>query len=157
MTWPFENDTNRIVKMLAMESMKSERHGNLMVVTAVALEAYLICFAGVSSVSLVQMQRNQIVDTYQTVWQGIEETDIEILKGLPELARVGGYYMLGQELSKQGYTASYVYMDREMMYIARVQMHLSEGRFLKKTNEVVVSEYFLSAYGNNARVGVLAG
>ena len=30
------------------------------------------------------------------------------LKGLPEFERVGGYYMLGEELSEQGYHASYV-------------------------------------------------
>lgn len=38
-----------------------------MVVTAVALAAYLICFAGASSVDLAQMQRNQIVDTFETI------------------------------------------------------------------------------------------
>jgi len=37
----------------------------------------------------------------------VEENDIETLKGLPEFERVGGYYMLGEELSEQGYHASY--------------------------------------------------
>lgn len=153
MTWPFENDTSAITKKLAKESLKSERRRNLMVVIAVALAAFLICFVSVVSASLAQMQRNQVVDTYEAVWTGIDESDIENLKEQPEFSRVGGCYMLGQESSEQGYTASYVYMDKEMMYIARDQMNLVEGRVPEKANEIVVSKYFLSTYGNNAKIG----
>ena len=154
MTWPFENDTSAITKKLAKKSLQSEKRRNLMVVIAVALAAFLICFTGIVSTSLTQMQRNQVVDTYEAVWLGVEENDIETLKGLPEFERVGGYYMLGEELSEQGYHASYVYNDAEMMEIGRDQMKLLEGNLPQKANEVVVSEYFLSTYGNNAKIGV---
>ena len=50
-----------------------------------------------------------------------------VLKDLPEFARVGEYYLLGQEHSEQGYNASYVYCDSDMMYIARSQMELVKG------------------------------
>ena len=153
MTWPFENDTSAITKKLAKKSLQSEKRRNLMVVIAVALAAFLICFTGIVSTSLTQMQRNQVVDTYEAVWLGVEENDIETLKGLPEFERVGGYYMLGEELSEQGYHASYVYCDAQMMEIAKAQMNLLEGRVPEKVNEVVVSEYFLSTYGNNAKIG----
>ena len=153
MTWPFENDTSAITKKLAKKSLQSEKRRNLMVVIAVALAAFLICFTGIVSTSLTQMQRNQVVDTYEAVWLGVEENDIETLKGLPEFERVGGYYMLGEELSEQGYHASYVYCDAQMMEIAKAQMELLEGRIPEKANEVVVSEYFLSTYGNNAKIG----
>ena len=153
MTWPFENDTSAITKKLAKKSLQSEKRRNLMVVIAVARAAFLICFTGIVSTSLTQMQRNQVVDTYEAVWLGVEENDIETLKGLPEFERVGGYYMLGEELSEQGYHASYVYCDAQMMEIAKAQMNLLEGRVPEKANEVVVSEYFLSTYGNNAKIG----
>ena len=153
MTWPFENDTSAITKKLAKKSLQSEKRRNLMVVIAVALAAFLICFTGIVSTSLTQMQRNQVVDTYEAVWLGVEENDIETLKGLPEFERVGGYYLLGEELSEQGYHASYVYCDAQMMEIAKAQMNLLEGRVPEKANEVVVSEYFLSTYGNNAKIG----
>ena len=153
MTWPFENDTSAITKKLAKKSLKSEKRRNLMVVIAVALAAFLICFTGIVSTSLTQMQRNQVVDTYEAVWLGVEENDIETLKGVPEFERVGGYYMLGEELSEQGYHASYVYCDAQMMEITKAQMNLLEGRVPEKANEVVVSEYFLSTYGNNAKIG----
>jgi putative ABC transport system permease protein len=153
MTWPFENDTSAITKKLAKKSLQSEKRRNLMVVIAVALAAFLICFTGIVSTSLTQMQRNQVVDTYEAVWLGVEENDIETLKGVPEFERVGGYYMLGEELSEQGYHASYVYCDAQMMEIGRDQMKLLEGNLPQKANEVIVSEYFLSTYGNNAKIG----
>ena len=153
MTWPFENDTSAITKKLAKKSMRSEKRRNLMVIIAVALAAFLICFAGTASVSLAQIQRSQVADTYEAVWQGIDEAELEILKDQPEFARVGGYYLLGQEPAGQGYTASYVYMDKEMMDTARGQMKLLTGRVPEKANEAAVSKYFLSAYGNHAGIG----
>lgn len=153
MTWPFENDTSAIEKKLARRSLKSEKRRNMMVMVAITLAAFLICLTGILSTSLVQMQRNQVVDTYEALYMGVEESDIETLKGLPEIARVGSYYALGEELSEQGYHAVYFYYDEEMMYIAQDQMNLLEGRVPEKANEIVVSEYFLSAYGNNAKLG----
>ena len=153
MTWPFENDTSAITKKLAKESIRREKRRNVMVIIAVALAAFLLCFAGTASASLAQIQRSQVVDTYEAVWQGIDEADLEILKSQPEFARVGGYYMVGQEPAGQGYTASYVYMDKEMMDTARSQMKLFTGRVPEKANEVAVSKYFLSTYENHAGIG----
>ena len=153
MTWPFENDTGAIVRKLAKRSLASEKRRNLMVVVAVALAAFLICFAAVISVSIAQIQRNQVADTYEAVFTGVEADHVAVLKDLPEFARVGEYYLLGQEHSMQGYNASYVYCDSDMMYIARSQMELIKGELPTQANEVAVSEYFLSAYGSNAKIG----
>ena len=109
MTWPFENDTGAIVKKLAERSLTSEKRRNLMVVVAVALAAFLICLSAVISVSVAQIQRNQVADTYEAVFDGMDESGVAALKELPEFARVGEYYLLGQEHSGQGYNASYVY------------------------------------------------
>ena len=153
MTWPFENDTGAIVKKLAKRSLASEKRRNLMVVVAVALAAFLVCFAAVISVSIAQIQRDQVADTYEAVFTGVEADHVAVLKDLPELARVGEYYLLGQEHSEQGYNASYVYCDSDMVYIARSQMELIKGELPTQANEVAVSEYFLSAYGSNAKIG----
>ncbi len=153
MTWPFENDTGAIVKKLAKRSLASEKRRNLMVVIAVALAAFLISFAAILSVSVAQIQRNQAADTYEAVFTGVEASDVAALKDLPEFARVGEYYLLGQEHSEQGYNASYVYCDSDMIYIARSQMELVKGELPERENEVAVSEYFLSSYGSNAGIG----
>ncbi len=153
MTWPFENDTGAIVKKLAKRSLASEKRRNLMVVVVVALAAFLVCLSAVLSVSIAQIQRNQVADTYEAVFTGVEEDHVAALKDLPEFARVGEYYLLGQEHSEQGYNASYVYCDSDMVYIARSQMELVKGELPAQANEVAVSEYFLSAYGSNAKIG----
>ena len=153
MTWPFENDTGAIVKKLAKRSLASAKRRNLMVVIAVALAAFLVCLSAVLSVSIAQIQRNQVADTYEAVFTGVEADHVAALKDLPEIARVGEYYLLGQEHSEQGYNASYVYCDSDMMYIARSQMELVKGELPAQANEVAVSEYFLSAYGSNAKIG----
>ncbi len=153
MTWPFENDTSGIERKLAKRNLKSEKRRNLMVVIAVALAAFLICFAAIASVSIAQMQRSQVADTYEAVFTGIDESDVTALKDLPELARVGEYYLLGQEHSPGGYNASYVYCDSDMMYIARGQMELTEGRLPERADEIAASTYFLNAYGSNAKIG----
>ncbi|RKI44038.1 ABC transporter permease [bacterium D16-51] len=153
MTWPFENDTGAIVKKLAKRSLESEKRRNLMVVVAVALAAFLVCLSAVLSVSIAQIQRNQVADTYEAVFTGVEADHVAALKDLTELARVGEYYLLGQEHSWQGYNASYVYCDSDMVYIARSQMELVKGELPAQANEVAVSEYFLSAYGSNAKIG----
>ena len=153
MTWPFENDTGAIVEKLAKRSLASEKRRNLMVVIAVALAAFLISFAAILSVSVAQIQRNQVADTYEAVFTGVDASDLAALKDLPEFARVGEYYLLGQEHSEQGYNASYVYCDSDMMYIARSQMELVKGELPTQANEVAVSEYFLSTYGLGAGIG----
>ena len=153
MTWPFENDTGAIVKKLAKRSLASEKRRNLMVVVAVALAAFLVCLSAVISVSVAQIQRNQVADTYEAVFDGIDESGVAALKELPEFARVGEYYLLGQEHSEQGYNASYVYCDSDMVYIARGQMELVKGQLPELADEIAVSESFLSVYGLDAKVG----
>ncbi len=157
MIWPFENDTSAIVKKLAKRSLASEKRRNLMVVIAVTLAAFLVCFAAVISISIAQIQRNQVADTYEAVFSGIDAFEVAALKELPEFARVGEYYLLGQEHSTKGYNVSYVYCDSDMMYIARNQMELVKGRLPELANEIAVSEYFLSAYGLDARIGETVG
>ncbi len=55
-----------------------------------------------------------MADTYEAVFTGVEEDHVAVLKDLLELARVGEYYLLGQEHSGQGYNASYVYCDSDV-------------------------------------------
>ncbi len=40
MTWPFENNTNGIVKNLAKRNLKSEKRRNVMVIVSVVLSAF---------------------------------------------------------------------------------------------------------------------
>ena len=94
-----------------------------------------------------------IYSPYEAVFTGIGASQTAALKELPEFARVGEYYLLGEEESRQGYHGSYVYCDSDMMDIARSQMELVKGRLPELANEIAVSEHFLSAYGFGAELG----
>lgn len=153
MTWPFENDTTAIINKLAKRNMQSEKRRNLMVIIAVALSAFLICLAGTIVTSMLQMQQNQVNDTYEATFVGVTEQNIETLKAIPEIARVGEYYMLGTENDAQGFTASFAYADAALIYTARNQIKLEEGELPENENEIVVSEVWLSKYAPDIESG----
>ena len=153
MTWPFENDTTAIINKLAKRNMQSEKRRNLMVIIAVALSAFLICLAGTIVTSMLQMQQKQVNDTYEATFVGVTEQNIETLKAIPEIARVGEYYMLGTENDAQGFTASFAYADAALIYTARNQIKLTEGELPENENEIVISEVWLSKYAPDIEIG----
>ena len=63
MTWPFENNTNGIVKNLAKRNLKSEKRRNIMVIISVVLAAFLISLSGLVGVSLMQTEKKKVIDT----------------------------------------------------------------------------------------------
>ena len=146
MTWPFENDTAAIINKLVKRNMHSEKRRNLMVVAAVALAAFLISFTGTMGVSMSQILKNKVTDTWEVVFTETTEENTAALHNIREFARVGEYYMAGAEPDAKGYTLSFVYSDSETLYMFRDQMRLQEGRLPESANEIAVSDYFLSQF-----------
>lgn len=153
MTWPFENDTGAVIRRLAQRSLQSEKRRNRMVLLAVALSAFLICFAGALNVSLFQTLKNQVTDTWEAVFTGATRQQVEELRSMPEFARVGAYYMVGAEQDARGCAFSFVYSDAETLYMFRSQMALEQGRLPETGDEVAVSSYFLSQWAPDAGLG----
>ena len=82
----------------------------------------------------------------------------EQAKEMSDRVFVSGSYgealcIIGEYVNITDSELEHVYCDAQMMEIAKAQMNLLEGRVPEKANEVVVSEYFLSTYGNNAKIG----
>ena len=153
MKWPFENDTNNIVKKLAKKNMKSEKRRNIMVIISVVLSTFLVCLSMDLTTSLIKIQRDKAVDTYEACYTNITEQNVTDLKNLPEFARVGEYYIFGEERDSNGYNASYVYCDKDMIYTARNQLNLVSGEIPLKKNEIAVSNGWLSKYNSNKKIG----
>ena len=63
MTWPFENNTNGIVKNLAKRNLKSEKRRNIMVIISVVLAAFLISLSGLVG-GLTDANRKEESDRY---------------------------------------------------------------------------------------------
>ena len=153
MTWPFENNTNGIVKNLAKRNLKSEKRRNIMVIISVVLAAFLISLSGLVGVSLMQTEKKKVIDTYEATYVQVDEAHIEELKQVPEFARVGEYYMYGKESSTQGFNGFFAYADKETLYMARSQMKLADGDLPIEKNEIVVSKEWLSKFFPDSHIG----
>lgn len=153
MTWPFENNTNGIVKNLAKRNLKSEKRRNIMVIISVVLAAFLISLSGLVGVSLMQTEKKKVIDTYEATYVQVDEAHIEELKQVPEFARVGEYYMYGEEVSTQGFKGFFAYTDKETLYMARSQMKLADGDLPEEKNEIVVSKEWLSKFFPDCHIG----
>lgn len=153
MTWPFENNTNGIVKNLAKRNLKSEKRRNIMVIISVVLAAFLISLSGLVGVSLMQTEKKKVIDTYEATYVQVDESHIEELKQVPEFARVGEYYMYGKESSTQGFNGFFAYADKETLYMARSQMKLADGDLPIEKNEIVVSKEWLSKFFPDCHIG----
>lgn len=153
MTWPFENNTNGIVKNLAKRNLKSEKRRNIMVIISVVLAAFLISLSGLVGVSLMQTEKKKVIDTYEATYVQVDEAHIEELKQVPEFARVGEYYMYGEEVSTQGFNGFFAYADKETLYMAHSQMKLADGDLPIEKNEIVVSKEWLSKFFPDCHIG----
>mgnify|MGYP000086239805 FL=1 len=153
MTWPFENNTNGIVKNLAKRNLKSEKRRNIMVIISVVLAAFLISLSGLVGVSLMQTEKKKVIDTYEATYVQVDEAHIEELKQVTEFARVGEYYMYGEEVSTQGFKGFFAYTDKETLYMARSQMKLADGDLPEEKNEIVVSKEWLSKFFPDCHIG----
>lgn len=153
MTWPFENNTNGIVKNLAKRNLKSEKRRNVMVIISVVLAAFLISLSGLAGVSLMQTEKKKVIDTYEATYVQVDEAHIEDLRQVPEFARVGEYYMYGEEVSTQGFKGFFAYTDKETLYMARSQMNLADGDLPEEKNEIVVSKEWLSKFFPDCHIG----
>lgn len=153
MTWPFENNTNGIVKNLAKRNLKSEKRRNIMVIISVVLAAFLISLSGLVGVSLMQTEKKKVIDTYEATYVQVDEAHIEELKQVPDFARVGEYYMYGKESSTQGFNGFFAYADKETLYMARSQMKLADGDLPIEKNEIVVSKEWLSKFSPDCHIG----
>ena len=138
MTWPFENNTNGIVKNLAKRSLKSERRRNLMIVIAIALAAFLMSMCGTLFFAFQETQSN--IATFQASYHDVTQDKIEKLRHQSEIEMVGSLYNLGEIKMSEGYSLYLSYMDEVACHIARNQFVLKSGTMPSKENEISVDK-----------------
>lgn len=143
------NMINKIIK----RNMRSERRKNLMVIISIALSSFLICFIGMTLLSIVQSRKNQVMDTYEATYLNLSEDDIKELKNIPEFERVGTTYICGEEKSEEGYKGNILYLDDPILYMFRQQSSLVRGNLPSKYNEIAVSEKWIERYAENTKIG----
>lgn len=146
MTLPMENNTTAVVTKLAGRSLRHQKRRNCMVVVAVALAAFLLCFAAALAVFTSSALKEQVDDTWELVYSDVTEENIAALQEVPDFATVGTYYLAGSENDARGGEMTFVYSDAETFWMFRSQMELEEGRLPEAADEIAVSNDFVERY-----------
>lgn len=135
-----------VVKNIVRRNIQFEKRRNIMIIIAIALASFLICFSGLIVTSLMEVQKKQIQDTYEAVYMNVSEEKFLNLKEEVGFERVGQYYIVGDMPSSEKYTATYFYMNQPMLYMMRNQMGLSSGEVPKEENQIAVCRNWLEKY-----------
>mgnify|MGYP000349852858 FL=1 len=62
-----------VVKNIVRRNIQFEKRRNIMIIIAIALASFLICFSGLIVTSLLEVQKNKIQDTYEAVYMNVSE------------------------------------------------------------------------------------
>lgn len=143
----------KIMENITRKNIQSEKRKNIMLIIAIALASFLICFSGLTATSLVEIQKKQIEDTYEAIFMNVSEEKLLKIKETTEFERVGQYYILGDLPSKDKYIATFFYMDDSMLYMVRNQIQIVNGKIPENSNQIAVCESWLKKYESNKNVG----
>ncbi len=147
-----ESGNKKVIKNIVQSNLQSEKRRNVMLVISIALASFLICFSGLITTSLLEVQKKQIQDTYEAVYMNVSEEKLLKLREETGFERVGQYYIVGDIPSDKKYTATFFYLDQPMLYMMRNQMSLSSGE-LPEEAQIVVCKKWLDKYGKDKKVG----
>ncbi|MDO4338602.1 MAG: FtsX-like permease family protein [Eubacteriales bacterium] len=148
-----KSGNKKVIKNIVQRNLQSEKRRNVMLVIAIALASFLICFSGLIATSLMEIQKRQIQDTYEAVYMNVSEEKLLKLKEETGFERIGQYYIVGDISSDKKFTATFFYMDQSMLYIMRNQINLSSGEIPDAENQIAVCRKWLDKYGLNKNVG----
>lgn len=144
MTWPFENDTDAIIKKLAVRSLKADRRRSVFVIFTIALAVCLIgtlCFlySGQRLETLEQIQGH-----YQAGCTDISREEME------ELADAGRFEKWGCTIDRG--TARFQDSVLNISFVDSGMMELMDygditGAYPQAENEICVERSFLEYFG----------
>ena len=149
MTWPFENDTNAIVKKLAKRNLKTDKSRNILIVITIALAACLIMATALYFFASGRRSLNDAAGRYQAV---IDEADGGTITKLAndDRVQVGVSHLLGL-VSCGDYRLTVRSMDETLMKLAKYPD--LEGTLPESADEIAVTKAFLDRAGLSKSVG----
>lgn len=149
MTWPFENDTNAIVKKLAKRNLKTDKSRNILIVITIALAACLIMATALYFFASGRRSLNDAAGRYQAV---IDEADGGTITKLAndDRVQVGVSHLLGL-VSCGDYRLTVRSMDETLMKLAKYPN--LEGTLPESVDEIAVTKAFLDRAGLSKSVG----
>lgn len=163
MTWPFENDTNAIIKKLTKKSLKTNKRRNFFLVMAIVLTTLLIgsVFSiGMSLLESVKMEQIRFAGTLAHAAVGHPTAEqIERLQQLDYVKKVGTGNSVGvvENTAEMGNASLTLhYFDKTEWEELRAPAYVDiEGHYPELENEIMVSRGTLERMGiDNPSIGM---
>ncbi len=153
MTWPFENDTNVIVKKLAAAQLKKEHLKKVFTMTAISLAAFLmssvlLLISGIFAVN--QNGGNNMTGSYHALISGVEEDQYQKLSDDRRVDISGLTAFIGSVKSGND-RLNISYSDKDALTLTGLSV--SQGKMPEKNNEILIEKEYLISQGMNAQIG----
>lgn len=153
MTWPFENDTDAIIKKLAAAQLRKEHLKKVFTMIAISLAAFLmssvlLLISGIIAVN--QNGGNHMTGSYHALISGVEEGQYRKMSEDVRVEFSGLTVSLGSIKSGNDRLAiSYSNQDA----LTLNGLSVSEGKMPEKENEIMIEKEYLISQKINAGIG----
>ena len=143
MKWPFENDTNNIVKKISNRNIKSSKTRNIFILITVILSSALLSAILLWELGIKQNDINIIKDTAQIVCHNISEEQGRKLYEKNEIEWIGKT-ILGPSEQINNSKVNFNYGNKELLASQQISF---DGKIPEKQNEIMLSKAFLEKLG----------
>lgn len=149
MTWPFENDTNAIVKCISNRNISANRKRNIFIIMTIVLASALLSAIILYGFGVSQEKKNDNNNTAQIVYHALSEQQGAELYNQDEIAWIGEFVTAFSEQIDHS-TVNFTYANDEML---KSQKMVYKGKLPTAKDEILVQESFLKTLGYTDEVG----
>ena len=138
MTFPFENDTSKVIKKISRRSIRSSKFRNIFTVITITLASALLTCILLWGFGTTQENINLVKDTAQIVYCGLSEQQGSELYQQDEIEWVGET-LTGSSERIYDTTVNFSYGNAEMLASQQISF---TGEIPQKENEIMLSKSF---------------
>lgn len=149
MTFPFENDTSRVIKKISDRSIRSNKYRNMFTIITIALASALLTTILLLGFGTRQEDINLVKDTAQIVYRGLPEQQGNDLYLQDEIEWVGETFT-GTSERIQDTTVDFIYGNAEMLASQQIRF---VGEIPQEENEIMLSKSLLKNMGYGYDLG----
>ena len=150
MTFPFENNTNRIIKKLAYQSSKAEKRSRIFLIFTIAIAVCMVFSILLISTGTQEKFKSTQRNKAQIGIVGITEEQLSQLRKKEEVQWVGEYSALGLFYSGEK-TITVAYGDED--YFLHQEEKTFEGSVPQKADEIMLPQNYLDFLGKTCKPG----
>lgn len=148
-----KNNNSKIVRKIALRSLKSGKMRNIFVIITIAMTAALISgLAGLSAGNKKEEER-KLSSVQQVVYMNITDEQIENLQKDERIEEMV-LYKSGSSFEADGYILNAGYFQNNTGRIKTPVTEISEGYYPEKMDEIVVDKAYMKCIGKEVEPGV---